>query len=335
MPIVRSRSEALEIYGWAAERRWVLPSFGTENLTTTEAILAAASERAGELGVADLPVTVAITHRYPERSQSSFYSHTGNPDLGMRLFHADLRELVAKGSPFERLRVLVHLDHGQSDLDADILEDPSPWFSSVMFDASGLPFEENIAATAEYVGKHGADIVIEGACDSIAHAGESGLAACTSADQAERFFRATNVDWIVANLGTEHRAGVSELRYHDHLAREISRRTGPRLCLHGASSVEPSALASLFEDGVRKVNLWTALERDSSSDLLRHLVENAGAVAGTAACRQMQRENLLGLKADVETGASIEFCTTAHRQQVVFQSMKAAVLNHLRRWYPA
>lgn len=334
MPLLLSRSEVLEVYAEAADKHWVLPSFGTENLTTTEAVLAGALDRANEIGARNLPVTIAITHRYPERSQSSAYSHTGDPTLGMRLFHADLEALVSAGSPFEHLRVLAHLDHGQWDLDRDVLEDP--WrFSSVMFDASSLPFAENISATAAYVERHGERMVIEGACDTIAHSGEAGTTVCTTADEAEQFFRATGVDWLVTNLGTEHRAGVSKLRYRNDLAREISRRIGRRLCLHGTSSVDPAMLATLFSDGVGKVNLWTALERDSSACLLRDLVENAGAVTGATAAHQLQSEGLLGPKAGVAGPLSLDFCTTKHRQHIVFLSIRTAVLEHLRRWYPA
>jgi fructose-bisphosphate aldolase class II len=204
-----------------------------------------------------------------------------------------------------------------------------------MFDASALPLEDNIRATRTYVERHGDSVVIEGACDSIAHVGESGATACTVPAEAERYHRATGVDWIVANLGTEHRAGVSRLAYRDDIAREISRRIGPRLCLHGASSVAPENLGRLFNDGVGKVNLWTALERDSSSELLSELVARPASVAGAATAVRLQADGLLGPKADVSGAVSLEHCTTRYRQQVVFASMKRAVINHLSRWYPA
>ena len=335
MPLILSRPEVLALYSEAAERRWVLPSFGTENLTTTEAILAGALAHAEKTGIPDLPITVAITHRYAERSQTSAYSHTGDPVLGLRLFHADLHALAAPGSPFARLRILAHLDHGQHDLDLDALDSPEWNFSSVMFDASALSFEDNIRATLAYVERHGATLVIEGACDSIAHVGEAGATPCTPPDDAERYYRATGVDWIVANLGTEHRAGVSQLAYRDDIAREISRRIGPRLCLHGASSVAPDRLGKLFADGVGKVNLWTALERDSSADLLAELVARPSSVAGAATARRLQEQGLVGPRADVTGSVSLDYCTTRYRQQVVYQSMKRAVTAHLARWYPA
>jgi fructose/tagatose bisphosphate aldolase len=335
MPLVFSRSEALAIYAEAAQKRRVHPLFSTENLTTTEAILAGAKEYGELIDEPDLAITVGITHRYPERPQSSAYSHTGDPVLGMRLFQADLRTLTARDSPFARLRVLVHLDHGQHDIDRDLLDAPAGTFSSVMFDASNLPFEENIAATREYVNHHHDDVVIEGACDIIAHSGEAGMTPATNPDDAERYFRSTGVDWVVANLGTEHRAGIAKLRYREDVAREISRRIGPRLSLHGVSSVDPSRLGRLFEDGIGKVNFWTALERDSSAQLLTQLVQHASEVAGPATAGELQRCALLGSEAPVSRAASLDYCTTKYRQGVVFRSMKSIVKAYLARWCPA
>lgn len=310
------------------------PSFSTENLTTTEAILAAALEHGKRIGQPDFPITIALTHRYPERPQSTAYSPSGDPVMGMRLFHADLRTLMASDSPYAKLRVLVHLDHGQMEADADALDYPEGVFSSVMFDASALPFEENIQATRRYVERHRDAIVIEGACDTIAHVGESGSTPCTAPEEAERYYRKTGVDWVVANLGTEHRAGIAKLSYRDDVAREISRRIGPRLSLHGTSSVLPEQLVRLFEDGVGKANFWTALERDSSAELFTAMVEHASSCAGTVTATQLRDRALLGPAADVGHNASIDFCTSRFRQGVVFNSMKGIVAAFLLRWCP-
>jgi fructose-bisphosphate aldolase class II len=335
MPLILTRPEVLKVYGEAAQRRWVHPSFSTENLTTTEAILAAAFEHSQRIGQPDFPITIALTHRYPERPQSVAYSPSGDPVMGMRLFHADLRTLTEGGSPYSRLRVLVHLDHGQIDADTDALDCPEGVFSSVMFDASALSFEENILATRQYVEKHGQQMVIEGACDTIAHAGESGLTPCTAPEDAERYYRDTGVDWIVANLGTEHRTGIAKLSYRDDVAREICRRIGPRLSLHGTSSVLPEKLGRLFEDGVGKANFWTALERDSSAELFVNMVEHASECAGVEAIKSLKERSLLGAKANSDRPASVDYCTTRYRQAIVFASMKRTVEAFLRRWCPA
>lgn len=335
MPLIFSRPEVLKIYAGSALRRRVHPLFSTENLTTTEAILAGAMEYGKRIGEPDLAITIGITHRYPERPQSSAYSHTGDPVLGMRLFQADVHTLMATGSPFASLRVLLHLDHGQHDMDRDLLDAPEGLFSSVMYDASTLPFEENIAATRSYVEEHGDDVVIEGACDTIAHSGESATTPATDPHDAERYFQATRVDWLVANLGTEHRAGIAKLQYRGDVAREIACRIGPRLSLHGVSSVAPDHLGRLFEDGICKVNFWTALERDSSAELVTALAEHASQSAGPTIAQRLQHRGLLGSRADVTGPVSLEYCTTKYRQGIVFESMKRTVTSCLARWCPA
>lgn len=330
MPLVTDRQEVLEIFAQAQRRGWVIPAFGTENLTTTEAILAGAQERAQVLGESDLPIMIAATHRYPERSQTSYYSHTRDCRVGLELLMADLQVLTSAFSPFGKLRVLFHLDHIQHDLDEDLWSGDLSRFSSIMFDASTLPLDENIAATRKFVEKRRADIVIEGACDYIGGR-ESRL---TDVSEAERFLKETSVDWMVPNLGTEHRAGVSELRYARELARQIAARIGPRLVLHGTSSVSRDQLSGLAEDGVAKVNLWTALERDSSAVLLREMTGNAGKVGGLAQAQKLQSEGLLGPRADAMSAASLAHFPTAARQQIIFEEMKQQVLAYLQIWYP-
>ena len=333
MPLVTTRSEVLGLYEEAARLGWVIPAFGTENLTTTEAILSGTLEYGRCIGRADLPVTVAITNTYSGRSQSANYTHTSDPALGLRLFLADVKALTAKHSPFASLRVMTHLDHGQHDTDRDVLEgDLSDW-SSVMFDASSLPIAENIAATRAYVRARRQDAVIEGACDEITEAGDEGATECTPPELAEQYARETGVDIVVANLGTEHRAGASALRYRGDIARQIREGIGPKICLHGTSSVSADQLGQLFADGICKVNLWTALERDSAPVLLEHLARHAAKVAGPEKAQALHGGGWLGPEADCESAASLEFCTTRARQQLVFETMKRKVFGCLEAWY--
>src|SRR5512133_1583769 len=171
MPLILERQHVLDIYADAAQRKWVIPAFNTENLTTTEAILSAALEYSLKIGKDDLPVTIGITNQYAHRSQSVYYTHTRLWDIGLKLFLADLEVLTGRGSPFEKLNVMVHLDHAQWDTDKPLLEWDMNRFSMIMYDASSLPFVENIKRTAEFVERHGHQIVIEGACDEIVDAG--------------------------------------------------------------------------------------------------------------------------------------------------------------------
>ena len=73
--------------------------------------------------------------------------------------------LTGKGSPYEDLNVMILLDHIQWDTDKDLLKWDMGKFSVIMFDASTLPFEENIRVTTRFVAENSSRIVIEGACD--------------------------------------------------------------------------------------------------------------------------------------------------------------------------
>jgi fructose/tagatose bisphosphate aldolase len=333
MAIVTKRNEVLAIYAEAAKNRWVLPCFCSENLTTTEAILAAAREYGEGHGVADTPIIVAITCQYGHRTQAAYYTHTRRWDTGLKLFLADLRVLTEADGPYSKLRVMVHLDHVQPDDDAELLTWDMGAFSSIMFDASKFPFDENIRMTGKFVKERGRNILVEGACDEIVDATGKVKSELTDSEKAEKYFRGTGADLIVANLGTEHRASAKDLNYYGDYARRIRDRIGTKIVLHGASSVPSDQIAGLIDDGVCKVNIWTALERDSSPLLFRDLVENASKVAGAGTVEALKREGLLGPNCRSDEAASISHFTTVHRQDLVFREMKKIVGGYLDLWY--
>ena len=333
MPLVTDRKEVLKIYEEAGQNQWVLPCFCSENQTTTEAILDAVKEYGEERGIDDLPIIVAITNLYQHRPQSTYYTHTRRWDIGLKLFMEDLRVLTEKGAPYENLRVMVHLDHVQFDDDRELLSWDMEAFSSIMFDASKVPFEENIQRTARFVKENRDKIVIEGACDEIVDAGGNEKSELTTAEKAEKYFNGTGVDLIVANLGTEHRASSKDLQYHGDYARMIKEKIGTRIVLHGASSVPKERIAHLIDDGVCKVNLWTTLERDTSPMLFKSMVENACRVAGPHVAEELVKSGYLGEKCVSGEKASLQFFTTEYRQNIIFNGMKNIVKGYLKLWY--
>ncbi len=333
MPLILDRKQVLEVYTEAEERKWVLPTFNSENLTTTEAILAATKNYGNKIGADDLPIIIGITNEYKQRPQSVFYTHTRQWKIGMQLFLKELEILTAKGSPYEKLKVMIHLDHIQWDDDIELLNWDMNQFSSIMYDASTLSLDQNIEKTAIFIKKNVDKIIIEGACDIIGKTPEEdgGL---TSPESAYRYLSETGVDIIVANLGTEHRASTAELRYRSDLAKKITQRLGKGcLCLHGTSSVSVDSLGTLFDDGIRKVNIWTALERDSSKILLQEMVKHASKIVGQNQVKLMFEQNLLGEAVDKISSASIDYCTTTYRQNIVYSEMNKLVTGYLKTFY--
>jgi fructose/tagatose bisphosphate aldolase len=332
MSIVTNKKEVLDIYSEASRRRWVLPCFCSENLTTTEAILAGAKEYGEMIGESGLPVILAITNQYDHRTQAAYYTHTRRWDIGLKLFMKDIEVLTAKGAPYEKLRVMIHLDHTQFDTDKELLGWDMEQFSSIMFDASRLTFDENIKLTRDFVKAQGNKIVIEGACDEIVDATGNEKSEITSAEKAYEYFSGTGADMIVANLGTEHRASAKDLKYYGDSAKKIKERIGTRIVLHGTSSVPSDQVSSLFNDGVCKVNIWTALERDSSPALFADMAANASKVTGKATAQRLKEQGILGAKCNCEDNANLSYFTTTYRQNIVFEEMKKMAKNYFDLW---
>jgi fructose/tagatose bisphosphate aldolase len=333
MPLILERKQVLEVYAEAADRKWVLPAFNAENLTTIEAILAAAKDYGSKIGINDLPIIIGITNNYRPRPQSVYYTQTRQWNIGLKLFLEDLQVLTSPESPFTRLKVMIHLDHIQWDKDQELLNWDMNQFSSIMYDASLLPFEQNIKKTKAFIEKYCDIILIEGACSDITESNSEVNNNLTTPTMAEKYLRETSADIIVANLGTEHRASASNLHYNSKLAREITKRTGPCLCLHGTSSVLVNQLSLLFDDGIRKVNIWTALERNSTATLFQDMLKNAAKIIGPAKAKKLLAEKLIGSNADYNSKPSVDFYTTTYRQNIIFKNIKKIVLDYLKILY--
>lgn len=333
MPLILERNAVLDVHAKAAEKKWVIPTICTENLTSTEAILSAVLEYSKIINQSDIPITIAITNQYSHRSQSVNFTHTRQWDIGLKLFLKELEVLTGEGSPFANLSVMVHLDHTQWNKDETLLQWDMQQFSSIMYDASNLPFDENIKRTAEFVEKNGKKIVVEGACDEIVDATGVEEGTLTTPDSAVKYLNQTNADFIVANLGTEHRANAADLKYQKELAQKISKLTGPRLVLHGTSSVGLDQIKGLFNDGIAKVNIWTTLERDSSPVLFNAMVKNAAKVVGYRRTEELINAGYLGQNVDKTSKPSLTHYTTTYRQEIVFNKIKEIVLRYLQMWY--
>ena len=330
MPIITGRENVLAVYEEAAKKGWVIPCMCSENLTTTEAILTAASEFAAEKGYDRVPITLAITNQYDHRSQSVFYTNTKRWNIGLQLFRKDIEIL---SQVFPNVDILIHLDHAQHDTDAEMLESDLSMYSSVMYDASALPMEENIKKTKAYVQRKGYELLIEGACDEIVDATGEARCEITDAEKCARYKEETGVDVVVANLGTEHRASGQDLHYYADAARAIKAKIGPRICLHGTSSVSNDQIKKLFDDGICKVNIWTALERDASPALTEWTVKNAAKCGGPKMEQKLIEEGYLTESSKTGDKASLQYFTTTARQEIIFKEMKKIARGYLDLWY--
>ena len=331
MSIIRDVSQTKEIYVKVGGQGWVIPCFCSENLTTTEAVLSAADEFRAENNLQTLPVILAITCQYPHRSQAVNYTHTKRWDTGLKLFTESIKILCENGGPFEKLDVMIHLDHILHDLDMVLLEGDLRDYASVLYDASTLPFERNIEKTAAFVKKRGGEIVVEGACDEIVDAGGEICSDLTTPEKALRYRKETGADMIVCNLGTEHRASGKDLQYQGEISRQIKQQIGNRIVLHGTSSVSNEQVKNLYNDGICKVNIWTALERDSSPVLFADMARRAGEIADAETLASLTAEGILN--ANTKSQMNLSRYTTLYRQNILFDKMKSIAKAYYQMWY--
>ncbi|MBF4562113.1 ketose-bisphosphate aldolase [Microbacterium sp. VKM Ac-2870] len=157
--------------------------------------------------------------------------------------------------------VAIHWDHGGTY--DQIITAIQAGFTSVMIDASLLPFEENVALTRKVVeAAHAVGIQVEGELGTIGandSYGESGAAEIiyTNVDDAVRFVAETGVDSLAIAIGTSHGLYPSdknpELR-HD-LLEQIKAAVQIPLVLHGGSSNPDAELARAVSLGINKINI--------------------------------------------------------------------------------
>jgi fructose-bisphosphate aldolase class II len=157
--------------------------------------------------------------------------------------------------------VAIHWDHGGTY--EQMITAFQAGFTSVMIDASLLPFDENVALTRKVVeAAHAVGIQVEGELGTIGandSYGESGAAEIiyTNPEDAVRFVKETGVDSLAIAIGTSHGLYPAEknpeLR-HD-LLEQIKAAVGIPLVLHGGSSNPDSELRRAVELGVNKINI--------------------------------------------------------------------------------
>lgn len=157
--------------------------------------------------------------------------------------------------------VAIHWDHGGTY--EQMIVAIQAGFTSVMIDASLLPFEENVALTRKVVeAAHAVGIQVEGELGTIGandSYGESGAAEIiyTNVDDAVRFVAETGVDSLAIAIGTSHGLYPAdknpELR-HD-LLEQIKAAVGIPLVLHGGSSNPDAELARAVSLGINKINI--------------------------------------------------------------------------------
>ena len=181
----------------------------------------------------------------------------------VRLKHSPLAlmgPMMVQAAKEAKVDIAVHLDHG---LTMDVVEQALELgFTSVMFDSSTYPFEENTTRTQEVVKvakQYGATVEAElglvggsedGSCDH-------GIR-CTNPDDAKVFCERTGIDALAVAIGNAHGNYPVAPKLAFDVLEEIHKKADLPLVLHGGSGITDADFQKAISLGIVKVNIATA-----------------------------------------------------------------------------
>ncbi|CAK6476307.1 D-tagatose-1,6-bisphosphate aldolase subunit GatY [Peribacillus frigoritolerans] len=224
-------------------------------------------------------VKVVVSAAEEQKSPAILQIHPNEINLVTDEFVAYVREAASKSKvPF-----VIHLDHGATI--EDITRSIRNGYTSVMMDASHLPFEENMALTKKAVElAHMVGVSVEGELGTIgSNEGSSEGGAdeilYTNPDEAAIFVETTEIDTLAVAVGTSHGL-YPETKDHsikiDRL-KKIHEKVNIPLVLHGGSDNPDEEIRQAVKHGIAKINLSTDMKRAFYNQLRATLDENPNA----------------------------------------------------------
>ncbi len=241
-----------EMMGKALNGEYAVPAYNFNNMEQLQAIITACVETQS-------PVILQISKGARKYANQTLLRYLGQGAVEM------MKDMVNEKG-LKEIPIALHLDHGDSyELCVSCIESG---FSSVMIDASSLPFDGNVELTKKVVDyAHPHDVTVEGELGVLAGIEEhvvSEVTHYTKPEEVEEFVKRTGVDSLAISIGTSHGANKFKpeqctknedgvyipppLRF-DILEEVEKRIPGFQIVLHGSSSVPPEAIKIINDNG--------------------------------------------------------------------------------------
>ena len=225
----------------ARDNGYAVGGFNTNNLEWTQAILRAAEAKKA-------PVLI--------QTSMGAAKYMGGYKVARNLI-ANLVESMGITVP-----VAIHLDHGHYE---DALECIEVGYTSIMFDGSHLPVEENLKLAKEVVEKaHAKGISVEAEVGTIGgeEDGIIGKGELAPIEDAKAMVE-TGIDFLAAGIGNIH--GPYPVNWEgldlDHLQKLTEALPGFPIVLHGGSGIPEHQIKKAIEYGHSKINVNTELQQ--------------------------------------------------------------------------
>lgn len=181
----------------------------------------------------------------------------------VRLNHSPLEligPLMVAAAENAKIPVAVHLDHGKTLECIELALDLG--FTSVMFDGSHLPIEENMKITKkviEMAKDYDASVEAEIGCVGGSEDGSEDIAMhCTSPDEAKLFAETTGVDALAIAIGNAHGNYKETPHLRFDILEKVRDMVDIPLVLHGGTGILPEEFIQCYKSGIRKINIATA-----------------------------------------------------------------------------
>jgi fructose-bisphosphate aldolase, class II len=247
-----------QILNLCEARKCAAGSFNTPNLESVMAVIGAAEE---------LDVPVIIQH-----------AQVHEEIMPISVIGPIMLELAERA----KVPVCVHLDHGET-LDY-VCKALSLGFTSVMYDGSVLPFQENLENTrlaVSFARQTGASVEAEIGCMGKRETG-SGTAGngadpekiYTDPEEAKRFVEGTGIDALACSFGTTHGVYLSKPKLDFSVVENVRKQANIPVVMHGGSGVSPEDFRKAIAKGVRKVNYYTYMAMAGGETIASSVVES-------------------------------------------------------------
>ena len=224
-----------ELLTIAKENKFAVPAFNIGNLEILRAVMEVAEET-------NSPVILEI--------------HPLEIEYLTDPFVLTVKEYAHKS----KVPVVIHMDHGSNIY--DVMRSIKNGYTSVMIDASNLPYEENVALTKQVVElAHKVNVSVEaeigtiGAMNYETEGVDNVL--YTDPEQAKDFVKRTGIDCLAVAIGTAH--GLYPKNFTPKLNLELlkilNKEVNIPLVLHGGSGNPDEEVTASVSLGVSKVNI--------------------------------------------------------------------------------
>jgi len=177
----------------------------------------------------------------------------------------NLVQMVRMAAAASSVPLALHLDHGtdRSVIGKAIAEG----YTSVMYDGSKYPLEENASRTREIVAEaHAHGVAVEGEIGVVAGVEDDIVihqdkAIYTTPEEALEFLRLSGVDFLAAAIGTAHGFYKVQPRLDIDTLRKLSQATDCPMVVHGGTGLPFDVVRELVAAGAAKMNVSTQIKQ--------------------------------------------------------------------------